>query len=170
MIYCSSFASVSSVKFWLSRFLLFSARIFFYPLYQFSQKLISLEDILLRGLFSEIHIVISGEINHTLSYVLYKFYLGNLQAQWLSLWKRVPVLLVHSEDKGEAQKRAGDIGGISFVCPQHQCAFIIPLCNWLLADCAQQTKPGSENMMLLHTVQLFLIRIPLGSEYGYFKS
>jgi len=80
-------------------------------------------------------------------------------------------LLVHTEDKGEAQKRAGGTGGISFFCPQHQCAFIIPLCNWLLEDCAQQTKPGSKNMMLLHTVQPLLKHIPLGSEYGYyFKS
>lgn len=76
--------------------------------------LIALEDILLRSLFSEIHVAVSREINHTLSCVLYVCYLGDLQAHWLNLWKRILVLLVHTEDKGEAQKRAGDTGGIRF--------------------------------------------------------
>lgn len=38
-----------------------------------------LKDILLKDLFSDIYVAISGEINHTLPCVLYKFFL-DLQA------------------------------------------------------------------------------------------
>lgn len=57
-----------------------------------------------------------------------------------------------------------------FLLPSIGCAFIIPLCNQLLENCAQQTKPDPENMMSLYSVQIFLIHIPLGSEYGYVES
>lgn len=100
---------------------------------QFSQMLIPLEDnllkdILLKDLFSDIHVAISGEINHTLPCVLYKFFL-DLQAvsQFMEKKKIILVLLMRIEDKGAAQKRAGSTGGIIFFCPQHQWDFITTL-------------------------------------------
>jgi len=81
MICCDSVTAFSSVKLCLNRFLLFYPGLFFF-LYQFSQMMISWDDILLSGPFSDIHIVIAVEINSSLSSVHHILFLCDLTAQW----------------------------------------------------------------------------------------